>query len=93
MMAGMALADIKILFGNRVRELRRQRGWSQEYFAQVINLDRSYMGGVERGERNVSLENIALIAAGLGVSLSVLFDFPTPGTTAALPADEAEDAR
>ena len=88
----MEFADIKILFGNRVRELRRQRGWSQERFAQVVNLDRSYMGGVERGERNVSLENIALIAAGLGVSLSVLFDFTTPGTTTAPRADEAEDA-
>jgi transcriptional regulator with XRE-family HTH domain len=59
-----------------VRELRRARGWSQEQFAQLVELDRSYMGGVERGERNVSLENIAVIASGLEISLAELFSFP-----------------
>lgn len=83
----MEVADIKVLFGNRVRELRRQRGWSQEQFAYEVGLDRSYMGGVERGERNLSLENIALIATGLGVILSVLFDFPVP---AAATSDEPD---
>ena len=52
------------------------KGWSQEAFAQSIGLDRSYMGGVERGERNISLENIDLIARGLGVTLSELFSMP-----------------
>lgn len=71
----MAAADVKLLFGRRLRELRKLRGWSQEDFAQHVGLDRSYMGGVERGERNVSLENIARIAAGLEVSLPALFEF------------------
>ena len=67
-------SDIKILFGKRIRELRKRRGWSQEEFALHVGLDRSYVGGVERGERNISLENIGLIAAGLGVPTSKLFE-------------------
>lgn len=63
----------KKLFGDRVRQLRKKRGWSQEEFAQHVGLDRSYMGGVERGERNISLENICLIAAALSVSPAELF--------------------
>ena len=71
----MDATDIKAAFGQRVRLLRSQNGWSQEYFASCIGLDRSYVGGIERGERNVSLEKIALIAAGLGVDLAELFAF------------------
>jgi transcriptional regulator with XRE-family HTH domain len=56
-----------------VRQLRKNRGWSQEDFAHRVGLDRSYMGGVERGERNVSLENICLIAKALGVPAAELF--------------------
>ena len=67
-------SDIKILFGKRIRELRKRRGWSQEEFALHVGLDRSYVGGVERGERNISLENIGLIAAGLGVPAAKLFE-------------------
>lgn len=66
--------DVKVLFGRRVRELRKSRGWSQEAFALHVGLDRSYIGGVERGERNIGLENICLIAASLGVSPSNLFE-------------------
>jgi transcriptional regulator with XRE-family HTH domain len=69
----MPQADPKLLFGSRVRQLRRERGWSQEEFAHRAGIDRSYMGGVERGERNVSLENICLIAAALGVPPAELF--------------------
>ena len=66
--------DVKSLFGQRVRQLRKVRGWSQEMFAHQVGLDRSYMGGVERGERNVSLENICLIAKALGVAPGELFE-------------------
>ena len=61
------------MFGSRVRELRKRHGWSQEAFASQVGLDRSYIGGIERGERNVSLENICLIAAALEVAPSKLF--------------------
>ena len=52
----------------RVRQLRKIKGVSQEAFAHAIKIDRSYFGSIERGERNVSLENICLIAEGLGVA-------------------------
>ena len=69
----MEQIDVKALFGQRVRQLRKTRGRSQEDFAHHVGLDRSYMGGVERGERNISLENTCLIAAGLEVSTEELF--------------------
>ena len=59
-------------FGKRVRELRLERGLSQEEFALEANIARSYMGDIERGQRNVSLINMARIAGALQVSLSEL---------------------
>jgi transcriptional regulator with XRE-family HTH domain len=66
--------DAKYLFGKRVRELRVERGWSQEQFAHLCGLDRSYVGQVERGERNISLDNICRITAALHVSLAAFFE-------------------
>ena len=60
-------------FGQRVRELRAERKLSQEALALACNLDRTYIGGIERGERNVSLINIQKIAAALGVRVGELF--------------------
>lgn len=59
-------------FGKRVRELREKAGMSQETFAARCGLDRTYIGGIERGERNLSLRNIELIACTLGLSISEL---------------------
>ena len=59
--------------GARIRELRTQRGISQEKFAMKIGMDRTYFASVELGKRNVSIVNIEKIANGLGVSLSELF--------------------
>jgi transcriptional regulator with XRE-family HTH domain len=73
----MVDADVKVLFGRRVRQLRKEKGVSQEAFAHQIQIDRSYFGSIERGERNVSLENICLIAAGLGVPPADLLKFDT----------------
>jgi transcriptional regulator with XRE-family HTH domain len=64
---------VKAAFGQRVRELRTKKGLSQEALAMACDLDRTYIGGIERGERNVSLVNIEKIAAALGVSIRVLF--------------------
>lgn len=65
-------ADILENFGQRVRSLRTAKGWSQEDFAHECQLDRTYMGGIERGERNVALRNIQRIAKTLGISISEL---------------------
>jgi transcriptional regulator with XRE-family HTH domain len=67
------MEDIRIRFGTRVRQLRNDRGWSQEAFADRAGLHRTYIGSVERGEQNISLENIEKLAATLGVSLAKLF--------------------
>jgi DNA-binding XRE family transcriptional regulator len=59
-------------FGKRVREMRRLRNLSQEEFAAVAGLDRSYMGAIERGEQNPSLWIIARIADALEVTVADL---------------------
>ena len=64
--------EILLQFGVRVRELRSAKGLSQEAFASQCGLDRTYLSGIERGVRNVSLANISLIAEALGISLSEL---------------------
>ncbi len=66
-------AQIQQHFGERVRELRKQKGLSQEALALACELDRTYIGGVERGERNISLVNIHRIADALGVTVRELF--------------------
>ncbi len=59
-------------FGERLRAIRKQKGLSQEGLAFACGLDRTYIGGVERGERNISLLNIHRIAEALGVKPSEL---------------------
>ena len=66
--------EIKKRFGERVRELRKQKGFSQESLALACDLDRTYIGGVERGERNISLINTYKISDALGVPVQALFD-------------------
>jgi transcriptional regulator with XRE-family HTH domain len=65
--------DIRVRFGKTVRQRRQKLGVSQEEFADMCGLDRTYVGGIERGERNVAIVNIEKIAKALRVSLSELF--------------------
>ena len=67
--------DIKILVGKRIRELRNQRGISQEELADLASLDRTYITSIERGKRNISIVNLEKLANALEVSLAVLFTF------------------
>lgn len=68
--------DIKKKFGEQVRKLRLEKGiTSQMALANKAGLDRTYIGGIERGERNVGLKNIEKIAKTLGVNIEDLFKF------------------
>lgn len=64
-------------FGRQVRALRMARAWSQEELADRAGLDRTYIGGIERGERNIGLVNVFRIAAALGVAVGELFKDPS----------------
>lgn len=66
-------------FGARLATLRRAKGISQERLALESGLARSYVGGVERGIRNISLLNICILAKALGLKPVDLVDFPTTG--------------
>ena len=61
-------------FWERVRKFRKAKGWSQEELADACALHRTYIGGIERGERNVSLRNIRRIADTLRVGVGKLFE-------------------
>lgn len=60
-------------FGKRIRELRLEKGWSQEQFADEVGVHRTYIGAVERGEQNIALDNIERVAKRLGISVEELF--------------------
>lgn len=73
----MPTSSNKHRFGSAVRRLREERGFSQEELAERAGLHRNYVGGVERGERNIALENIIKIAGALAVKSRDLFsDLP-----------------
>ena len=60
--------------GDRIKELRKETGLSQEKFALKIDMDRTYFATVESGKRNISLQNIEKIANGLNITISELFE-------------------
>lgn len=60
-------------FGQRIRALRTEQGHSQESLAEISGLHRNYIGGIERGERIVGLDNIFILADALGVTAAELF--------------------
>jgi transcriptional regulator with XRE-family HTH domain len=67
--------DIRVKFGKRVREFRQERGISQEAFAHLADLDRTYISSIEKGERNVSIVVIEKIAKALNVKIIELFEW------------------
>lgn len=60
--------------GRRISELRLEQGLTQEKLGKMVGLDRTYILSIEHGRRNVGLDNLVKIAAGLGITLPELFD-------------------
>mgnify|MGYP000480569249 CR=1 FL=1 len=65
-----------VSFGQRVRELRKNKGLSQEAMAALASVDRSYMGHIERGEKNITLTKIYQISDALEIDVADLFPRP-----------------
>jgi transcriptional regulator with XRE-family HTH domain len=72
-------AKILSLFGKHIREIRTAKGYSQEQLAGFADLDRTYISGIERGQRNVSLMNLVKLAKALDVPAHQLLDFDMEG--------------
>lgn len=70
-----AFMDIKIKFGQKVKELRLEKELSQEAFAHLADLDRTYISSIEKGERNVSIIVIEKIATALNIEITKLFEW------------------
>jgi transcriptional regulator with XRE-family HTH domain len=66
--------DIRKKVGLRIKQLRDQQGLAQKDLAYDANLDRSYIAGVETGQRNISIRNIEKIAVALQISVKTFFD-------------------
>lgn len=64
--------------GERLKQYRMAQGYSQERFATICGLDRTYIAGIESGKRNITIENANKIATALKISLAELFDFTKP---------------
>jgi transcriptional regulator with XRE-family HTH domain len=70
-----AVLDVKEKFGRKLATMRKAQGLSQEQLSLESGLARSYVGGVERGQRNISLVNICVLAKTLGVPPATLMEF------------------
>ena len=68
------MEDIKVKFGQRVKDLRLSKGYSQEKLAEISDLDRTYIPGIEAGKRNVSLVVVEKIAKAFSMSISELLN-------------------
>ena len=66
------MPDVQVRFGRKLRAVRQRIGISQERLAELADLHRTYVSGVERGERNISIVNIERLAKALGVSMADL---------------------
>jgi transcriptional regulator with XRE-family HTH domain len=66
--------EVKLILGQRIKELRDTKGMAQKDLAYAADLDRSYIASIQNGQRNVSIVNIHKIAAALDVTLRTFFD-------------------
>ena len=65
--------NARVLVGERIRSLRKERGWSQEKLGEKAELHHTYVGAVERGEKNASIDTLSKIAGALGIEMVDLF--------------------
>jgi transcriptional regulator with XRE-family HTH domain len=72
-MEGRRSPSVRLALGTRVRELRTSRGLSQERLAELSGLHRTYISSLERGQRNVSVENLGALAQALDITIAELF--------------------
>ena len=66
------MKELQVFLGHRIRELRRRKGFSQESFADHCGLHRTYMGGIERGEHNLTIMTALTVAKGLDITVAKL---------------------
>lgn len=66
------MEDILQKFGKRIKDLRKERNWTQDEFSKISGFHKNYIGMIERGERNPSLKNIEAFANAFKISISVL---------------------
>jgi transcriptional regulator with XRE-family HTH domain len=65
--------NVRVLVGDRIRNLRKERGWSQEKLGEKADLHHTYVGAVERGEKNASIDTLDKIADAMGIEMADLF--------------------
>jgi len=82
--------DVRLGLGKHIRELREEGGYSQHEFARLVSMDRSYLIGIEKGRKNVSIDMLIRIATGLDVEVTELF--PPTGQAGAISAESAARA-
>lgn len=66
--------DIKLKFGQRLKQLRKEKGLSQEKLANIAEIDRTYLPSIEKGERNVSITVIEKLAIALNITIKDFFN-------------------
>ncbi|MFH6972253.1 helix-turn-helix domain-containing protein [Flavobacterium petrolei] len=67
--------NLKEKFGHKIKQLREQKGYSIEYFANIANIDRTYISDIEKGKRNVSLLIIEKLSKALEINIQELFNY------------------
>jgi transcriptional regulator with XRE-family HTH domain len=72
------MADLLSIIGARIRSLRKSKGWSQEKLAEQADLNASYVGKIERGEKNTTFKSLEKVASALGISMIELFKYTEP---------------
>jgi XRE family transcriptional regulator, regulator of sulfur utilization len=74
----VSAAQAKRILAARLRELRKEKGWSQEKLAEAAEMHRTYLAGIERALRNPALENLVKLANALDITLAELFATNSP---------------